>query len=59
MKLKLEIDCDNDAFAPLRIEVARILRNAADRIEHLPLSGKLYDANGNGVGEYHFEEDSP
>jgi hypothetical protein len=41
MKFKLEIACDNAAFDPDPArEVARILRNLADRCEdHLPARG--------------------
>jgi hypothetical protein len=56
MKFALQLECDNAAFEEcLRVEVARILRNAADRIEQLPVSGKLYDINGNSVGRYYFD----
>ena len=59
MEFNLTIACDNDAFYDdsLRAEVARILRDAAKRVEQLPISGKLYDANGNTVGSYRFEEE--
>ena len=33
-------------------EQARILRNAADRIEQGAMTGSLYDANGNKVGHF-------
>lgn len=39
------------------MEVARILRHAADRVEDGFLdAGSLYDINGNKVGEYRVTE---
>lgn len=48
----LEIVTDNAAFEDKDQEIARILRNAADRIEAGQSSGKLMDANGNSVGSF-------
>lgn len=56
MKLAINIDLDNDAFQPeAGEEVARILRDAADRCERLgnlfdDLRANLRDVNGNTVG---------
>ena len=53
MKLKVVIDCENDAFAELKgIEIARILRALAAELEPDAPSGyaaTLMDANGNRV----------
>ena len=61
MKLFLEIACDNAAFGldcddvvndDCRAEVARILRDAARRIEAGDDISLLMDSNGNRVGSY-------
>lgn len=52
-KLLLEIDLRNAAFADENpaLEVARILRNYADKIEARGLSASvLFDVNGNRCG---------
>ena len=59
MKFKIEISCDNDAFAENGLtEVGRILSKVADSMNNY-LSGpiesstffeRLYDYNGNKVG---------
>lgn len=61
---RLEINCENAAFEGdnLDVEIVRILRKLADRIEgqtREDLAGetfKLKDINGNTVGEAEFEE---
>ena len=62
MKFILEIECDNDAFADdPSAEVARLLRNAAERVEDVPLAhraepiGILRDGNGNHVGFFRLD----
>lgn len=60
-KFRLHLDCDNAAFedAPGE-EIARILREAADRIESGDLPGgftNLRDMNGNAVGAYRLREE--
>lgn len=59
MKFTLEIDCDNAAFqendGDQYVEVARILREAADRIENGRDSIALIDLNGNRVGDAAFD----
>lgn len=61
MKFTLEIDCDNAAFTgedgDADMEVAMILRNAAERVEAGRNSGKLLDSNGNSVGKFLFTEE--
>lgn len=53
----LRIKTDNAAFEPVGSEIARILRDVADKIEHCELANefdrniRLMDANGNTVGE--------
>ena len=60
MKLKLEIACDNDAFAgDPREEQARILEYAAKQIKDGWFKGirtALLDLNGNKVGHFWVEE---
>jgi len=60
---KLYIDIQNDAFQPSpELEIARILRDVADRIEHstkfdLSLYRTIRDLNGNDVGRYAIKKD--
>jgi hypothetical protein len=55
--LKLSIECGNAAFEDMPgAEVARILRQVADKLEHAShgerLSGTCRDTNGNFAGEW-------
>jgi hypothetical protein len=57
MKLKLEIEMDNDAFqTPPNVEIARILTKASERVLNYGFTFKdkvnLMDSNGNKVGYY-------
>jgi len=53
MKLKVSIDCDNEAFDTDGYEAARILRDAADRVSRGMVADviPLRDINGNTVGK--------
>jgi hypothetical protein len=55
----LRISTSNDAFADGSDleEVARILREVADRIEAGEPAGQVRDINGNTVGNYKLEGD--
>lgn len=59
MTFKIIINMDNDAFweEPMT-EIARILRQAADKAEDRGLvgSGLVRDVNGNTVGQWSIEE---
>jgi hypothetical protein len=59
MTFKLNIDCDNDAFygEQKHAELARILREIADRLEEYGgLTGTVVrDINGNTVGNAVFK----
>lgn len=48
------IKTDNDAFAGdnRNAELARILREIADRLESGHTSGRTFDANGNRAGQW-------
>jgi hypothetical protein len=48
----LKFDTDNVAFDPESIEVARILRDIARKVEAGWTSWAIWDANGNRVGEW-------
>ena len=54
--LKLKLETDNQAFDQEGLEVARILRDLADRLENLDKLQEcqlpLRDLNGNTVGYY-------
>lgn len=54
MKFELKFNCDNASFSGgAHIEIARILREIADKIEQLPTNkGKAVDRCGNIVGEW-------
>lgn len=59
MKFTLEIACDNDAFeASPALEISRILESVARRIKYRGLedSNKVFDANGNRVGQWTYGE---
>ena len=58
MRVQVNISSDNAAFsgAAGRPEVARLLRQTADRIEAGEDIGRLMDYNGNGVGRFDCEE---
>ena len=59
---ELKIETENDAFVGRNgpLEIARILRVAADRIEDLPnvrvIDMKLRDFNGNTVGKAEYTD---
>jgi len=57
--LNLSFDTGNAAFAESGpYEAARILRDIAARIENGKRSGKVFDLNGNSIGQWSvvFEE---
>jgi hypothetical protein len=51
---RIKIETGNAAFEDdnKEYEIARILREAADKIEGGQTTGNLYDINGNRVGEF-------
>ncbi len=56
MKFRLEIESGNAAFADSpEIELARLLRLTADRLEFGDRAGALIDINGNRVGDWNLE----
>ena len=52
MNFELTMNTDNAAFENYRREIARILRETADRIDDGREAGFLIDLNGNVVGEF-------
>lgn len=54
MRFKLEFACNNAAFDPAapEIEMARILRAAAVKLERGTSTGIVKDFNGNKVGNF-------
>jgi hypothetical protein len=57
MTFTINMTCDNDAFAqqPAGFEVARILREIADKLEDKGPSGffeTIHDLDGNDVGRW-------
>lgn len=54
MKLKIEFVCDNAAFenGNLLPEAARIIRDAATKVEGGREAGVCRDINGNNVGNW-------
>ncbi len=55
MKFKVKMKCDNDAFRGPPVEVVRLLRLIADKIEAGgDRTGEVIDKNGNSVGFYGF-----
>lgn len=57
MAFTLTILTDNAAFADGPDEVARLLRETADRVAAGDGEGSLRDVNGNTVGEWTYPED--
>lgn len=53
MKINIEINCDNAAFESDfgETEIVRILRHAANKIEKGDENFRLFDINGNKVGD--------
>jgi cytochrome c-type biogenesis protein CcmH/NrfF len=55
-KFTLTIECENAAFDDCEAEIARILRDVADRVESGAADSdkhrNLYDSNGNVVGTF-------
>jgi cytochrome c-type biogenesis protein CcmH/NrfF len=57
MNFVLKVGCDNAAFEDPDIEVSRILREVAGRVEAGQKNGRIMDVNGNSVGEFFFNFD--
>lgn len=58
-KFVLTIDIDNAAFEVEELEVARVMRDLAEKMEYAEFtsgSQKVRDINGNTVGEAKFED---
>jgi hypothetical protein len=54
---KIEIETGNAAFEDDRnMELARILRQIAERLENGEDAGRVLDINGNKVGSFEMEE---
>lgn len=52
----VSIECDNEAFDPRpNREIARILRDIADKVSQGNSDGVAMDANGNKIGSYSLE----
>lgn len=55
MRFTVKIDCDNSAFGETpEYEVARLLRDLAEHVVNGTTAKRLYDSNGNEVGEAKF-----
>lgn len=55
MTFKLSINCDNAAFEDdASTEIARILRETAEKLENGREDGRCVDYNGNVVGSFKF-----
>ena len=51
--IKIQFKTDNDAFVDDRSgSVAAILRNIAGKIETGEIEGKVFDVNGNSIGDW-------
>jgi len=57
--VNIQFNTGNAAFEDSydTIEIARILRDIADKIESGRTEGKCIDYNGNGVGTWSYEKD--
>ena len=58
MTFSLSMNCDNAAFDgnDKGLEVSRILRETAQQVEDGYEGGKIFDSNGNSVGEWRFSK---
>lgn len=57
MSFKLTIKTDNDAFSEdAGAEVARILREIAEKVENGSTGSGVLDYNGNRVGQFTLDE---
>jgi hypothetical protein len=58
VEFSLTIASNNEAFSEGNgpVEVARILRETADKLESDRFDGRLADVNGNTVGEFFYSE---
>ena len=53
MKLLIDMNLDNEAFElDLVLEVERIFKNVVARLWQGDAEGKLFDLNGNSVGDF-------
>lgn len=50
-KFKLEIELGNEAMSD-HFDIANALRNVSDKLYLGQMQGKIYDRNGNTVGEF-------
>ena len=51
----IKFETDNDAFKEGSIEVARLLREIADRIENGDTARAIIDLNGNRIGQWEYD----
>ena len=61
MELKIQFDCDNDAFADdnLHEETADILKRIEKDVRHAAISGDaIRDTNGNTIGRWSLSADN-
>ena len=56
MDFELKLNCDNGAFWNPELEVNRILKLLAEKVENGLVEGVIMDLNGNKVGEWGFTE---
>jgi len=56
MDFKLSLNCDNDAFWQPELEVTRILKQLAKKVENGLVEGVILDHNGNKVGNWEFTD---
>lgn len=58
---EITIETDNAAFGEdeggAGPEVARILREVADKVENGAAGGRVFDFNGNGVGRFNLTDE--
>lgn len=52
---QLQVHTSNSAFENESAEVARILRELAERVESGRTSGRVFDLNGNACGNWAFD----
>jgi hypothetical protein len=54
-EFRVQVNTDNAAFEEPGFELARILREVADRLESGSVAGNVRDINGNSVGSFELD----
>lgn len=56
-EFRLTINCGNEAFDDTNVELVRLIREVANKVEKGDTYGKVMDTNGNTVGSWVHEDE--